>query len=98
MLEWGDDDLKLAGVDLFLDSRKPRAASFVSHAHSDHLGEHQHTIATHATAEFVAHRIDPTITPNVTRLGYRESFDLDRDTRLRLLPAGHVLGSAMLHV
>jgi Cft2 family RNA processing exonuclease len=97
MLEWADDDLKIAGTELYLDSRRPRACGFVSHAHSDHLGDHQHAIATDATAAFAEHRLGPT-TGTITRLPFRAPFDLEPDTRLELLPAGHVLGSAMLHV
>lgn len=93
MFEWADD-LKLAGCDLFLDSRQSRRRCFVSHAHSDHLGLHQQAIATGATAALAEYRIGAT---GVTELAYRQPYDLDERTRLTLLPAGHVFGSAMLH-
>src|SRR5688572_17999395 len=95
MLTWARD-LKLSGNNLYLDSRVPRASCFVSHAHSDHLGAHQQTLATPATAEFAEHRLG--VNGDVVRLGYRTSFQYDADTSLELLPAGHVVGSAMLHV
>jgi Cft2 family RNA processing exonuclease len=94
MLAWADD-LKLHGADLYLDSRRPRAACFISHAHSDHIALHQHAIAMPATALLTAHRLGEQRT---TQLEYDQPWDLDRQTTLRLLPAGHIVGSAMLHV
>lgn len=94
MFEWADD-LKLKGCDLYLDSRRPRRACFVSHAHSDHIAVHQRAIATRATALLSEHRIG---TQDVTEVEYGQSLAFDGDTRLKLLPAGHVVGSAMLHV
>ena len=97
MLQW-DDDLRVAGTPLYLDSRRPRPVCFVSHAHSDHIpyeGAHGVAYATAATAELAEYRTGMT---TVCRLDYRADHALDADTRLRLLPAGHVLGSAMLRV
>ena len=94
MLEWVDD-LKLCGTDLYFDSRQPRRRCFVSHAHSDHLGSHEQAIATAPTAALAEYRIG---LQGVTELEYRTDYDFCPDTRLRLLPAGHVFGSAMIHV
>jgi Cft2 family RNA processing exonuclease len=94
MLEWADD-LKIAGTQLFLDSRCTRGQCFVSHAHSDHICTHDTVIATPATARLAAHRIGMTC---AQPLEYGVERDLGDDTRVRLLPAGHVLGSAMIHV
>ncbi|HEX8914425.1 MAG TPA: MBL fold metallo-hydrolase RNA specificity domain-containing protein [Humisphaera sp.] len=97
MIDW-DDDLRVAGTGLFLDSRRPRPLCFVSHAHSDHIpqgGGHTLAIATAPTAELAEYRIGAS---DVVRLGYRTDHAVDPDTRVRLLPAGHVFGSAMIHV
>jgi Cft2 family RNA processing exonuclease len=97
MLHW-DDDLRVAETPLYLDSRRARGLCFVSHAHSDHLPAaepHERAIATAPTAVIAQHRTGMTA---VTRLDYRTDLQLDPDTRIRLLPAGHVIGSAMLHV
>ena len=94
MLEWADD-LKLCGTDLYFDSRLPRDRCFVSHAHSDHLGVHRLAIATPQTLALAEYRIG---TQEVVELPYHVDYDLCPQTRLRLLPAGHVCGSAMLHV
>jgi Cft2 family RNA processing exonuclease len=94
MLEWADD-LKIRGTELYLDSCQSRGTCFVSHAHSDHICTHQHVICTPATARLAGHRIGMTC---AEPLDYRIDRPLDADTRVRLLPAGHVLGSAMLHL
>ena len=94
MLCW-DSALKLAHADLYLDSRDARSNCFISHAHSDHLGVHSRSIATPATVALATHRLGA---GEFTAIEYRTDFAFDRDTRLKLLPAGHILGSAMLRV
>ena len=101
MLEWADD-LKLCDLDLYLDSRRPRPVCFVSHAHSDHLpydGPHGRAIATPATAALAEHRVGLRACPQgLTELPFGQDYALCPEATIRLLPAGHVLGSAMLHV
>ncbi len=94
MLDW-DDDLKLSGADLYLDSRINRPTCFISHAHSDHLGLHNHAICTPETAKLAEFRVGKQQT---TTLDFNFPFSFDAATRLMLVPAGHVLGNAMLHV
>lgn len=100
MLHW-EDDLKISRTSLYLDSRSSRSQCFVSHAHSDHLGQHGRMIATAATAALAEHRIGQ---QNVWALEPGGCADLpcsglsgERPLRLTLRHAGHVLGSAMLH-
>jgi len=99
MLEWADD-LKLRDIAVYLDSRQPRDVCFVSHAHSDHLGVHARPICTPATAALLRYRTRDAA-DGATELAFGEAFDLCNhgcpDTRIKLLSAGHVLGSAMLH-
>ena len=95
MLEW-DYGLKVSGCGLYLDSRVPRRLCFVSHAHSDHVGDHEQVISTAPTAALMDHRLEAS--PDRIVLDYEQPFDLDANTRLKLLPAGHVLGSAMIHL
>jgi len=94
MLDW-DDDLKLSDSDVYLDSRRRRSTCFVSHAHSDHLGPHEHAICTAATELFARRR---TQLERITALDYFRDFVLSDRMSGMLLPAGHILGSAMLHV
>src|SRR4051812_38645073 len=94
MLEWADD-LKICNCGLYLDSCTPRGLCFISHAHSDHVGIHQRAIATAATAAIAEHRAgEQPITLLDVGAVHREAADLD----LTLRHAGHILGSAMLHV
>jgi len=94
MLEWAND-LKIAGTSLYLDSRVSRGQCFVSHAHSDHICTHDSVIATAATARLAGHRIGMTC---AEPLAYGVDRMIDANTRVRLISAGHVLGSAMIHV
>lgn len=88
-----EDGLKLQFAPLWMDSRAGRDACFVSHAHSDHIGRHARTIATAETLAFMHLRGGAT---GVDALAYGSPLQFDPNHRLTLLPAGHVLGSAML--
>src|SRR5581483_6522918 len=87
--------MRVAESPLFLDARRPRELSFVSHAHSDHVARHDRVIATAATAHLMAVRTGRRA-PVVTA-PYGQSFDLG-SLRLSLHPAGHVRGSAQILV
>ena len=72
----------------------------MSHAHGDHIGRHDRTIATAATLALMNHRLgEPKRRPRSEQLpaGYRRPFGLGELT-LELFPAGHVLGSAQLRI
>jgi putative mRNA 3-end processing factor len=90
-------ELHLPGSSLFLDARRRRACAFVSHAHSDHLGRHDRTIATSATIALARHRLGEQARGEALEAGYRVPFGLG-DLHLELFPAGHILGSAQLRV
>jgi len=93
MLQWRDD-LYLPALDLYLDSRHSRPFSFISHAHSDHLGAHDRALVTPATAVLARHRI---AVRQLDIHAYQTLTPIRPDISIELLPAGHVLGSAMLH-
>jgi Cft2 family RNA processing exonuclease len=89
-----DNGLRLADADLALDVRRRQTCGFISHAHADHVGRHELTLCTQATAALLEARWGQ----RVTRcLQYGEPCELGR-CRLTAFPAGHVLGSAMLLV
>lgn len=97
MLAW-QEDLYVPRCHLHLDSRRGRPFCFVSHAHSDHLpqdGPHQRVITTPETAALAEYRIGQLMT---VATGQLAEEPLLNDAKVRLLPAGHVLGSAMLHL
>jgi putative mRNA 3-end processing factor len=91
--------MKVAGSSLHLDARKRVECAFVSHAHGDHIGRHDRTIATAATLSLMRHRLGEPKRRKTEALpaGFRAPFGLGELT-LELFPAGHVLGSAQLRV
>ena len=87
-----DRALHLPQAGLWLDPRFPKPLAFVSHAHSDHTGRHEKTIATPTTLRLMQARMGDWTGEKIP-LPFGESRDFE-NFRLRLLPAGHVLGSA----
>src|SRR5262245_26502981 len=84
---------------LWLDPHEPQAGPekvFISHAHSDHIGDHREVILSAPTAQFLRTRIGGVREEHVLPFGQPTAFD-GRETswRITLLPAGHVFGSAM---
>jgi Cft2 family RNA processing exonuclease len=84
---------------LWLDSRQPRGGgerTFVSHAHSDHIGRHQEVILSAPTARFLQARLGGRPVEHVLPFGERKAFESKGvEWGITLLPAGHILGSAM---
>lgn len=76
---------------LWLDARERMPLSFVSHAHADHMARHESVIATPETFRLMEARLAPRSAPILH--SYRETFELGKG-RARLLPAGHIFGSA----
>jgi putative mRNA 3-end processing factor len=90
-----DPDIRLARSEIYLDPAEPRRIGIISHGHSDHIGRHEHFVATPATAAFLRIRSGDDL--KGTELAYRVAHSLD-DWSVELFPAGHVLGSAMVRV
>ncbi len=84
---------------LHLDAKRRVECAFVSHAHGDHIGRHDRTIATAPTIALMRHRLGEPKRRKTEALpvGYRTPFGLGELT-LELFSAGHVLGSAQLRV
>ena len=87
---------------LWLDAHDARSAdewAVVSHAHSDHIARHKRVILTEPTARLLRHRLGGQREERILRFGERTEFSGPRgDFALTLLPAGHILGSAMVLV
>ena len=88
--------LYLPEMDFWLDPWDARDAAFVSHAHADHFSRHKMALCSTVTARLLEARFNMA----EARL---EAVDfggvIERNGfRLRMLPAGHIVGSAMLHV
>ena len=89
--------IHLPELDLWLDPSRAKACAFISHAHSDHFGRHRWTLCSEATSDFITARYGARPAGSVLTPQYRQPIQL-KDFVLTLYPAGHILGSAMLHV
>ncbi len=85
----------LPQIDLWCDAHVPVPCSFVSHAHFDHLAAHRKIITSEGTRRLMATRLPGEREEIVLPFG--ASYAFDAGTELRLYPAGHIFGSAMLH-
>lgn len=86
--------LNLPQIGWWLDATNAQHRSFVSHAHSDHIGAHREIVATRATASLMRLRMSGR--RQETILDYGEPWMADFGCEFRLHPAGHIFGSAML--
>ena len=86
----------LPEADLWLDPRDAKPHAFVSHAHADHFARHESVLCSDITAVLLRHRFRVAANRLVSASFHvpliRNGF------RIRLLPAGHIPGSAMLHI
>ena len=88
--------LHLPEIDFWLDPQGARPRAFVSHAHADHFARHDSVLCTNTTAGLLRKRFK--LAENrIEAMDYHTSMDIE-GFRLRMLPAGHIPGSAMLHV
>lgn len=90
-----DDEMRIPSLGLWLDARRPRSVSFISHAHSDHIGNHRRAIVTQATARLCRPRLSHASTTEYETHEYGEAFSIG-EARLELIPAGHILGSSQI--
>jgi len=91
-----DPDIRLAGTEIYFDPAEPRKLGIISHGHSDHIGRHEHFIATAPTAAFL--RIRGGHDLRGTELAFRQLHRIDDRWTVELFSAGHILGSAMVRV
>jgi Cft2 family RNA processing exonuclease len=90
-----DPDLRLADSEIYLDPQEPRRIGLISHGHSDHIGRHEHFVATPATAAFLRAREGNDLAGTELAFGAKHSLDA---FDVSLHPAGHVLGSSMIRI
>jgi putative mRNA 3-end processing factor len=98
-IELHKGELRITHSALHLDAKRRVECAFVSHAHGDHIGRHDRTIATTPTLALMRHRLGEPKRRKTEALpvDYRTPFGLGELT-LELFSAGHVLGSAQLRV
>ena len=87
--------VNLPQIGWWLDARRSQHRSFVSHAHSDHIAPHREILATRATASLMRMRVSGR--REETIVDYGEPWQAEFGCQMRLYPAGHIFGSAMLH-
>lgn len=87
----------LPEADLWLDPHFGVERAFISHAHSDHVARHELTFCSELTLELMKTRFGLKKGGVFQPLPMREVFEWE-GWQLRLLPAGHIVGSAMLHL
>ncbi len=85
----------LPELNFWLDPWEGRDRAFVSHAHADHVAPHREILCSSVTAGFLAKRFRPR--GEICSLAFGEVMERD-GFRFRLCPAGHILGSAQLHL
>ncbi|MCX6874611.1 MAG: hypothetical protein NTW21_12515 [Verrucomicrobia bacterium] len=88
--------LHLPELDLWLDPSDARPRAFVSHAHADHVARHGSALCSEVTAALLRRRFR-LAAGQLEAVAFHLPWE-QAGFRLRLLPAGHIAGSAMLHV
>ncbi|MET0619807.1 MAG: MBL fold metallo-hydrolase [Thermoanaerobaculia bacterium] len=97
LLEPRPEGLYAAAFEAWIDPAVPVPRALLSHAHADHAVDgHGEILATPETAAIYRLR-HPDWTGAVRAMACGEPFEA-RGVTLRLVPAGHVLGSAQVHL
>lgn len=89
-----DRGLRITPLDLAVDICRRQPRGFISHAHSDHMAAHELAIGTPLTAALYRRRYGDKL---VRELPFEQPWQWD-EFSLSTHPAGHIAGSAMLHV
>jgi len=89
-----NDGIRVKGMKLWLDARRKKHVSFVSHAHTDHIRSHDEIITSEKTVRFIRHR---GIKGKITSLPYHQPMDLEGG-RITIFPSGHILGAAQIMI
>lgn len=91
------NSIYLPEADLWLDPHFPTKRAFISHAHSDHVARHEMTFCSETTRDLMKARYGFQTEGTTRMLPMRQMVEWE-GWELRLLPAGHIIGSAMLHM
>lgn len=82
--------------DFYIDPKQPVSLAVISHAHGDHaVSGNNEVYCTAATAAFMQSRYGKTAAKAFNIAGYKSAFKI-KDIEILFLPAGHMLGSAMI--
>jgi putative mRNA 3-end processing factor len=82
--------------DFFVDPGSPAERAVITHGHSDHArAGHRHVLATPGTLAIMRHRLGEGAGEHQQTLDYGVPLRVG-EVEVRLIPAGHVLGSAQV--
>lgn len=87
----------LPEANLWLDPHFGVERAFISHAHSDHVARHATTFCSGLTHSLMEARYGLKKEGKFYPLPLREAHEWE-GWQMRLFPAGHIIGSAMLHL
>lgn len=87
--------IHLPQIDWWLDPQRPADHALITHAHFDHLSKSREVICTEATAHFMRRRM-PSRRRDERILPFGQAEQIAPGCTATLLPAGHILGSAMV--
>ncbi|MGJ8695261.1 MAG: ATP-dependent DNA ligase [Verrucomicrobiaceae bacterium] len=88
--------LHLADIGLRFDASRPVPWGFVSHGHADHFARHERILCSEGTGHLLRKRYG-VAAERVETLRWEEPLEVEGHV-IRLFPAGHIAGSAMIHV
>ncbi|MCE9520083.1 MAG: MBL fold metallo-hydrolase [Verrucomicrobia bacterium] len=89
--------LQIPEAGIWLDPPRPKPWALVSHAHSDHFARHDYTICSSPTMALIHARYGEPKNGELQPVEFGQSVKKDNFS-IRLHPAGHILGSAMIHL
>lgn len=82
--------------DFYIDPQQPVERAVISHAHGDHaVSGNREVYCTEATAAFMQIRYQKNAAKVFNIAGWQQPFKI-KDVELSFIPAGHMLGSAMV--
>jgi putative mRNA 3-end processing factor len=88
------DGFQIEGWPIHLDAGRRQGSGLVTHAHTDHAAHHEKIFCTPETALLLSTRWKRLA---VRALPFGQSVSLE-GAKVTLLPAGHILGSAMVQI
>ena len=90
--------LYLPDLELWLDSRRVRENGFVSHAHADHFARHRNILCSEAHRPPPASPLQCGAETGSIHAALSRTARASAVSSFSSLPAGHIFGSAMLHL
>jgi DNA ligase-1 len=90
------NSIYLPDFDYWLDPRHAVNKAFISHAHFDHFSDHKTADTSSLTASLIKERTQ--LNTQITARPWREPWSITESLQATIYPAGHVLGSAMIHL